>query len=149
MARNHAKARTRRTVCRFASLGLLAMASLLSGCATSYDSAGGTYYSFWPFIGSRNPELQLNFPAQNPRSLQLGQDPDPFYLISPQPPVDPRVTSPFSQAPADPDARVAGVGDNARCADGCESNEAIGGAIREAGALPALRANAGDSRSAD
>jgi hypothetical protein len=150
MAPNDAMAQThRRTFYRVASLTLLTAVSLLSGCATNFDSAGNTYYSFWPFIGSRNPELQLNFPAQNPKSLQLGQDPDPFYLISPQPPVDPRVTSPFSQAPADPDARVAGVGDNAGCADSCESKEAISRAIRQAGALPALRADAGDSRSAD
>ena len=113
-----------RTLSRVAPLALLAAVSLLSGCSTNYNSAGDTYYSFWPFIGSRNPELQLNFPKQNARALQLGQDPDPFYLISPQPPVDPRVTSPYSQAPAEPDARLAAVSDNAACADSCESKEA-------------------------
>ena len=114
----------RRTLSRVAPLAVLAAVSLLSGCATNYNSAGDAYYSFWPFIGSRNPELQLNFPKQNVRALQLGQDPDPFYLISPQPPVDPRVTSPYSQAPADPDARLAAVSDNAACADSCETKEA-------------------------
>ncbi|MEO8677146.1 MAG: hypothetical protein ABI569_16340 [Casimicrobiaceae bacterium] len=138
-----------RTPTRLASLAMLAAVSLLSGCATNYDSAGNQYYSFWPFIGSRNPELQLNYPAQNPRSLQLGQDPDPFYLISPQPPVDPRVTSPYSQVPADPDARLATVSDNAACADRCESKEAVGRAMLEGGAPPALRADARDSRSTD
>ncbi|MEO8344950.1 MAG: hypothetical protein ABI607_04570 [Betaproteobacteria bacterium] len=113
----------RRTIFRLASLAVLAAVLLLSGCATNYNSAGESYYSFWPFIGSRNPELQLNFPKQNARALQLGQDPDPFYLISPQPPVDPRVTSPYSQAPADPDARQAAVSDNAACAESCESME--------------------------
>ena len=42
------------------------MSTLLSGCATTYDSAGNPYLSVWPFIGSRNPDLQLNYPAQDP-----------------------------------------------------------------------------------
>jgi hypothetical protein len=123
---------------RTLSLAALAISTLLSACATTYDSAGGTYYSVWPFIGSRNPDLRLNYPVQDPQSLQLSREPDPWYWISPQPPVDPRVTSPYSQAPADPDARVAAVGDNGACAENCLS--------QNPGAPLALRADAGDSR---
>ena len=88
----------------FSTASILAAVSVLSACATTYDSAGNRYFSVWPFIGSRNPELQLNYPVQDPSRLQLGRDPDPWYWISPQPPIDNRVTSPYSQAPTDPDA---------------------------------------------
>ena len=118
--------------------GMLAAVSVLSACATTYDSAGSRYYSVWPFIGSRNPDLQLNYPVQNPKALQLGSDPDPWYWITPQPPIDPRVTSPYSQAPADPDARMAAVDDNGACAENCVS--------QDPGAPLALRTDAGDSR---
>ena len=127
--------RARRTL---SLAGMLAAVSVLSACATTYDSAGNSYYSAWPFIGSRNTELQLNYPVQNPKSLQLSRDPDPFYWFSPQPPVDPRVTSPYSQAPTDPQASVAAVGDNAVCAESCDSNTT--------GAPLAMRADAGDGR---
>ena len=123
---------------RTLSLAALAISTLLSACATTYDSAGGTYYSVWPFIGSRNPDLRLNYPVQDPQSLQLSREPDPWYWISPQPPVDPRVTSPYSLAPADPDARMAAVGDNGACAENC--------LLQDPGAPVALRADAGDSR---
>jgi hypothetical protein len=126
--------------------GMLAAVSVLSACATTYDSAGNTYYSVWPFIGSRNPDLQLNYPAhdsqiwpypaQKPQSMPFGQDPNPFYWMYPQPPIDPRVTSPYSQAPANPEARLAAVGDNAACAENCEA--------KETGAPVAMRADAGD-----
>jgi hypothetical protein len=127
-------AQARRTL----SLAALAISTLLSACATNYDSAGNRYFSVWPFIGSRNPDLQLNYPVQDRQSLQLSRDPDPWYWISPQPPVDPRVTSPYSQAPTDPDARVAAVGDNGACAENCLS--------QNPGAPLALRPDAGDSR---
>ena len=116
----------------------LAATSLLSACATNYDSAGGRYFSVWPFVGSRSPELQLNYPAQNPKTLQLGTNPDPFYIISPQPPFDWRVESPYSQAPVAPDARLTAVGDNADCADRCESKDTY--------APVTVRADAGDGR---
>jgi hypothetical protein len=119
-------------------VGTLAAVLVLSSCATTYDSAGNTYYSVWPFIGSRNPDLQLNYPVQDWRKLQLGRDPDPFYLISPQPPIDPRVTSPYSQIPIDQPVSVAAVGDNGACAEHCDS--------QTTGAPLALRANAGDGR---
>ncbi len=138
--------RHRRALTRLASLAVLSVVSLLSGCATNYNSAGNTYYSFWPFIGSRYPELQLNYPANSVHSLQLGQDPDPFYWISPQPPVDPRVTSPYSLAPADPDARMATVSDNAVCADRCESNNQSEDTVVDAGAPVVLRVDAGDGQ---
>jgi len=135
--------RARRTLSLAA---LLAASAILSACATTYDSAGNTYYSVWPFIGSRNPDLQLNYPANNSliwpypaqssQSLRFGQDPNPFYWMYPQPPIDPRVTSPYSQAPTDPKARIAAVGDNGGCADNCNS--------QEPGAALALRADAGD-----
>ena len=123
---------------RTLSLAALAAATLLSACATSYDSAGGTYYSFWPFIGSRNPDLQLNYPVQDPKRLQLNHDPNPIDWISPNPSIDPRVTSPYSLAPADPQSRLADVSDNGDCANRCESPEP--------GLPVALRADAGDSR---
>jgi hypothetical protein len=127
--------RTRRTL----SLAcVLAAVSVLSACATTYDSAGSRYFSVWPFIGSRNPELQLSYPVPDPKALRLGRDPDPWYWISPQPPIDNRVTSPYSQAPTDPDARVATVGDNGACAENCVS--------QDPGAPLALRTDAGDSR---
>jgi hypothetical protein len=115
--------------------GMLAAVAVLSACATTYDSAGNSYLSFWPFIGSRNPELQLNYPVQDPKSLQLGRDPDPLYWMYPQPPIDPRVTSPYSQAPSDPQARLAAVGDNGACAENCDS--------KETGAPLAVRTDAG------
>ncbi len=127
--------RARRTL---SLAGMLAAVSVLSACATTYDSAGNTYYSVWPFVGSRNPDLQLNYPVQDPQSLQLGPDRNPFYWMYPQPPIDPRVTSPYSQAPADPEARLAAVGDNAACAENCEA--------KETGAPLPLRADAGDDR---
>lgn len=127
--------RARRTL---SLAGILAAVSVLSACATTYDSAGGTYYSIWPFIGSRNPDLQLNYPVQNPKSLRLNRDPDPLDWISPQPPVDPRVTSPYSQGPLDPKARLAAVGDNGACAESCDS--------QESGAPLALRADAGNGQ---
>jgi hypothetical protein len=118
--------------------GLLAAVSVLSGCATTYNSAGDSYFSVWPFIGSRNPELQLNFPAPTDNYLNLSRDPDPLYWISPQPPIDPRVTSPYSEAPADPRASMAAVSDNGACAESCDS--------QTIGAPVALRADAGDGR---
>ena len=123
---------------RTLSLAALAASTLLSACATSYDSAGGTYYSVWPFIGSRNPDLQLNYPAPDPRRLQLNNDPSPLDWISPSPPIDPRVRSPYSQAPADPQSRLADVGDNGVCANRCESPEP--------GLPVAVHADAGDRR---
>jgi hypothetical protein len=100
-------------VCRTFILAAAVVAgSALSGCSTTYDSAGNSYLSVWPFIGSRNPD---------PARLQLSRDPDPFYFMYPQPPVDPRVTSPYSQLPADPTASVAAVGDNGLCAETCDS----------------------------
>jgi hypothetical protein len=134
---------------RFLSLaGIMAVSSVLSACATTYDSAGNTYYSVWPFLGSRNPDLQLNYPAPKSQlwpypatgspSMELGRDPNPFYWMYPQPPIDPRVTSPYSQAPADPETRLAAVGDNAVCAEHCEA--------KEHDAAVSLRADAGDSR---
>jgi hypothetical protein len=135
--------RARRTL---SLAGMLAAVSVLSACATTYDSAGNTYYSVWPFIGSRSPDLQLNYPAHNSQiwpypatgspSLEFGRDPNPFYWMYPQPPIDPRVTSPYSQAPANPEARLASVGDNAACAENCEA--------KETGAPMAVRADAGD-----
>ena len=48
-------------VCRTLILAAAVVAgSALSGCSTTYDSAGNSYLSVWPFIGSRNPDLQLN-----------------------------------------------------------------------------------------
>jgi hypothetical protein len=109
-------------VCRTLILAAAVVAgSALSGCSTTYDSAGNSYLSVWPFIGSRNPDLQLNYPPIDPARLQLSRDPDPFYFMYPQPPVDPRVTSPYSQLPADPTASVAAVGDNGVCAESCDS----------------------------
>jgi hypothetical protein len=137
--------RARRTL---SLAGMLAAVSVLSACATTYNSAGDTYYSVWPFIGSRNPDLQLNYPAhesqiwpypaQNRQSLRFGQDPNPFYWMYPQPPIDPRVTSPYSQSPAEPGIRLAAVGDNAACAENCET--------KNTGAPLPLRADAGDGR---
>jgi len=123
---------------RTLTLAALAAAAALSGCATTYDSAGGTYYSVWPFIGSRNPELQLNYPVQDWRRLQLSRDPDPLDWISPDPPIDPRVTSPYSQNDTSPQARIAAQRDDAHCANRCNS--------QEPGVLLALRADAGDVR---
>lgn len=126
-------------VCRTLILAAaVAAGSALSGCSTTYDSAGNSYLSVWPFIGSRNPDLQLNYPAQDPKKLQLSRDPDPFYFMYPQPPVDPRVTSPYSQLPADPTASVAALGDNGVCAENCDSPIA--------GAPVPVRADAGDDR---
>ena len=134
--------RARRTL---SLAGMLAAVSVLSACATTYDSAGNTYYSVWPFIGSRNPDLQLNYPAhnsqiwpyplQNPQTIRFGVEENPFFWMYPQPPIDPRVTSPYSQAPADPQARLAAVGDNGACAENCDS--------KETGAPLALRTDAG------
>ena len=128
--------------------GMLAAVSVLSACATTYNSAGDTYYSVWPFIGSRNPDLQLNYPAhdsqiwpyplQNPQTMRFGAQENPFYWMYPQPPIDPRVTSPYSRAPADPEFRLAAVGDNAACAEHCEA--------KNPGAPLPLRADADDSR---
>ena len=56
---------------RTLSFSALAISMLLSACATTYDSAGGTYYSVWPFIGSRNPDLQLNYPAPDWNRMEL------------------------------------------------------------------------------
>jgi hypothetical protein len=123
---------------RTLSLAALAISTLLSACATTYDSAGGTYYSVWPFIGSRNPDLQLNYPVQDWKRLQLNHDPSPLDWISPNPPIDPRVTSPYSQAPADPESRLAAVSDNGDCANRCDSTEP--------GVPVAMHADAGDSR---
>ena len=53
----------------FSMACMLAAVSVLSACATTYDSAGNRYFSVWPFIGSRNPELQLNYPVQDPSRL--------------------------------------------------------------------------------
>jgi len=109
-------------VCRTLILAAaVAAGSALSGCSTTYDSAGNSYLSVWPFIGSRNPDLQLNYPAIDPARLQLSRDPDPLYFMYPQPPIDNRVTSPYSQAPADPRAGIAAVGDNGACAENCNS----------------------------
>ena len=127
--------RARRTLSLAATLAAIAV---LSGCATSYDSAGGTYYSVWPFIGSRNPDLQLNYPVQDPKNLRLSRDPDPLDWISPKPPVDVRVTSPYSRNETVPPVRIAAQSDNAQCANRCN--------LPEPGALLALRADAGDGR---
>ncbi len=126
--------RVRRTLITTA----LAAAALLSGCATTYDSAGNTYYSVWPFIGSRNPDLQLNYPVEDPKHLRLSRDPDPLDWFSPDPPVDPRVWSPYSQIDTNPQARIAAQRDDAHCANRCNT--------QEAGVLLALRADAGDVR---
>ena len=56
----------------------------------------------------------------------------------PQPPIDPRVTSPYSQAAGRSDARVAAVGDNGACAENCDSPDS--------GAPVPVRADAGDDR---
>ncbi len=116
----------------------LAAAIVLSGCATTYDSAGNMYYSVWPFIGSRNPELQLNYPVQNPKTLRLSRDPDPLDWISPDPPIDPRVTSPYSQNSEIPPVGIAAQSENILCANRCDP--------QESGAHLALRADAGDGR---
>ena len=126
--------RSRRTLSLAATLAI----AVLSGCATTYDSAGGTYYSVWPFIGSRNPDLWLNYPAPDPNRLRLSREPDPLNWISPYPAIDPRVTSPYSRNETDPPVRIAAQSDNAQCANRCNSPEH--------GALLALRADAGDGR---
>ena len=126
--------RVRRTLI----LAALTASALLSGCATTYDSAGNTYYSIWPFIGSRNPDLQLNYPVQDPKSLRLSRDPDPLDWLSPSPAADPRVWSPYSQIDTNPQARIAAQRDDAHCANRCNA--------QEAGVLLALRADAGDGR---
>ena len=123
---------------RTLSFAALAISTLLSACATTYDSAGGTYYSVWPFIGSRNPDLQLNYPVMDWSRLQLNNSPTPLDWFYPNPPVDPRVTSPYSQAPADPESRLAAVSDNADCANRCESPEL--------GVPAVVHADAGDDR---
>jgi hypothetical protein len=120
------------------SAAAVAAAALVGGCATTYDSAGNTYYAVWPFIGSRNPQLQLNYPVQTQKALQLGVDPNPLYFMYPQPPIDPRVTSPYSQAPSAPQTALAAVGDNAACAERCDA--------KETAAPVDLRAGAGDVR---
>jgi len=113
-------------------------AAVLSGCATTYDSAGNTYYSVWPFIGSRNPELQLNYPVQNPNTLRLYRDPSPLDWISPDPPIDPRVTSPYSQNDEFPPVAIAAENYDALCANRCDP--------QEPGVRLALRADAGLGR---
>ena len=64
-------------------VGLLAAVSVLSGCATTYNSAGDRYFSVWPFIGSRNPDLQLNYPVPDANYLQLQQGPGSAVLDFP------------------------------------------------------------------
>lgn len=123
---------------RTLSFAALVISTLLSACATTYDSAGGTYYSVWPFIGSRNPDLQLNYPAPDWNRMELNREPNPLNWFWPNPPVDPRVTSPYSQLPADPTASVAALGDNGACAENCDSPIA--------GAPVPVRADAGDDR---
>ncbi len=125
--------RARRTLSLAATLAAIAV---LSGCATTYDSAGATYYSVWPFLGSRDALLQLSYPTPDPSRLRLSRDPDPLDWISPKPPVDPRVTSPYSlnETPV----RMAAQRDNAQCANRCNTPEP--------GALLALRADAGDGQ---
>ena len=59
---------------------MLAAVSVLSACATTYDSAGSRYFSVWPFIGSRNPDLQLNYPVQDPKATATGQRPGSLVL---------------------------------------------------------------------
>lgn len=127
-------ARVRRTL----TLAALAAAAALSGCATTYDSAGNTYYSVWPFLGSRVQDLQLNYPVQDWRRLQLSRDPDPLDWISPDPPIDNRVWSPYSQNDTNPQARIAAQRDNAHCANLCSA--------QEPSVVLALRADAGDVR---
>jgi hypothetical protein len=95
--------------------------ALLAGCATTYNSAGDRYYSFWPFIGSQDPMLQLKYPENDPKKLRLNREPDPLDWISPQPPIDRRVTNPLAQAEDDTLTVVAASGDNANCAARCES----------------------------
>ena len=102
-------------------LACVAAAVLLSGCATTYNSAGDRYYSFWPFIGSQDPELQLHYPVNDPKRLQLNRQPDPLDWISPQPPIDRRVTNPLSLDEEGKLTIAATSGDNANCADRCES----------------------------
>ena len=127
-----------RARCTLSFAATLAAIAVLSGCATTYDSAGGTYYSFWPFIGSRNPDLQLNYPVNDLWRMQLSRDPDPLNWISPQYPIDYRVWSPYSQNETDPPVRMAAQGDNAQSANRCTSPAA--------GMLLALRGDAGDDR---
>ena len=114
----------------------LAAIAVLSGCATTYDSAGGSYFSVWPFLGNRDALLQLNYPAQDPSRLRLSREPDPLDWISPKPPIDNRVWSPYSQN--ETPVRIAAQSDNAQCANRCNTPEP--------GALLALRADAGDVR---
>jgi hypothetical protein len=127
--------RARRSLSLAATVAAIAV---LSGCATTYNSAGDSYYSVWPFIGSRNPDLQLNYPAPDPNRLRLSRDPDPLNWISPSYPIDYRVWSPYSRNETYPPVRIAAQSDNAQCANRCNSPEP--------GALLALRADAGDGR---
>ena len=127
--------RARRTLSLAAALAAI---TVLSGCATTYDSAGGTYYSFWPFIGSRNPDLQLNYPVNDLSRLQLSREPNPLDWISPKYPIDYRVWSPYTRNETDLPVRLAAQSDNAQGANSCNTPEL--------GALLALRADAGDGR---
>src|SRR5664279_5902445 len=106
---------------RSLSLACLAAAAVLSGCATTYNSAGESYISVWPFIGSQYPNLQLNYPPIDPAKLELNRQPDPLDWMSPHPPVDRRVTNPYSQADDVPATVAGAAGDNANCAARCES----------------------------
>ena len=71
-------------VCRTLILAAAVVAgSALSGCSTTYDSAGNSYLSVWPFIGSRNPDLQLNYPAVDPARLAAQPRPGSVLLHVP------------------------------------------------------------------
>jgi len=99
----------------------LAAAAVLSGCATTYNSAGDRYFSVWPFIGSQDPSLQLKYPANDPKTLRLNREPDPLDWFSPKPPIDRRVTNPLAQVDDGRLTLAAASGDNANCAARCES----------------------------
>jgi hypothetical protein len=111
-----------RSTPRLATTAAIAAAlSLLSGCASVWDGAGDRRFIAWPFTEKIDWDLKLNYPPIDPAKLQLDRSPDPYRFISPQPPVDPRVTSPYSQAEPVPPLALAAVGDNAACAARCES----------------------------
>ena len=63
---------------RTLSFSALAISMLLSACATTYDSAERHVLSVWPFIGSRNPDLQLNYPAPDWNRMELNREPNPL-----------------------------------------------------------------------
>src|SRR5260221_6962452 len=96
------------------------------------------YSWVWPFRGSRNRERQSSYPVQNPKTWRLSRDPDPLDWISPDPPIAPRVTSPYSQNSEIPPVGIAAQSENILCANRCDP--------QESGTHLALRADAGDGR---